>query len=494
MLLDAFLATAEKHGGQPAVSDPFVDWTYDRLTLVSAMMRDLVASRSKVPNVGLLLPSSGLFVASYFGILWAGRAPVPLNFLLTPRELQAVVADAGLDLVLSVTPLKEQASHCRCPVLFLDQLNLKARALWRKVRGRPRVPSLTAGDLGAILYTSGTAGEPKGVCLTHENLLVDSRACLEHARIDPHHRFLGVLPLFHTFGLTGTAILPLTLGSAVHYLPRFQPSQVVRAVEQQRVDILMAVPSMYAAIVRLKEVRPEDFRTIYLAISGGEPLPLNVFEHARDHLGLTIYEGYGMTETSPVISINMPWKHKPGSVGTALPGVEVRVTDDDGKQLPRGATGNLEIRGPIIMKGYYKRPDLTRAVLDEDGWLHTGDMGHVDQEDFITISGRKKELIIISGLNVFPAEIERVLETHPAVASAAVVGVPDPSRGEVPIAYVLPHEGAQVTELELRRFCRDSLAGYKVPREIHITADIPRGPTGKIHKRKLVESLPLRPV
>ena len=489
MLLDALLTTAEKYSRRLAVADPFAQWDYSRLVLVAATMRDLVAANAKADNVGLLLPSTGAFAAGFFGGLWAKRVPVPLNFLLTPRELQAVVADAGLDLVLSIGPLKEQASACGCKVLYLDDLNMKARAVWRKLRCLPRTPDVRGDDVAALLYTSGTWGEPKGVMLTHKSLLHDSRACVEHARIDTDRRFIGVLPLFHTFGLMANCILPLTLGASVHYVPRFQPIQVLKTIREQKIDIMMAVPSMFAALARMKDVRPEDVQSMYLAVSGGEPLPQNVFEAVRKNLGLTIYEGYGMTETSPVISINMPWKHKPGSVGTPIPGVEVRIVDDAEQPVVSGGTGNIQVRGPVVMKGYYRKPELTRVAIDSDGWLDTGDMGNIDAEGFLTISGRKKEIIIISGENVFPGEIERVLEMHPAVAQAAVIGLRDQARGEIPIAYVLPHEGAQVTDITLRAFCRDFLATYKIPREIHLTSDLPRGPTGKIHKRKLQERL-----
>lgn len=489
MLLDALLEIAGKYRNRLAVTDPFVEWDYGRLVLMAATMRDIIASNTRGANVGLLLPSTGLFAASYFGCWWAGRTPVPLNFLLTPHEVRAIIADAGLDLILSISPLREQASACQRKVIYLDELNLKARALWRMVRGRPRVPRLAEDDIAALLYTSGTSGEPKGVCLTHRGIYADSRGCLQHARIDVDRQFLGVLPLFHTFGLTTEMILPLTIGATVHYVPRFQPTQVVKTIEQRRIDILMAVPSMFGALARMKDVRPEQFSTLYLAISGGEPLPQNVFDLAKRNLGITVYEGYGMTETSPVITINMPWKHKPGSVGTPIPGAEVRIVDDDGRPQPAGRTGNIQVRGPIVMKGYYRKEELTRTVLDADGWLKTGDMGNVDAEGFVTISGRKKEMIIISGENVFPAEIERVLEMHPAVAQAAVIGLRDATRGEIPVAYVLPHEGATVSDIELRQFCRDYLATYKIPREIHITTDMPRGPTGKIHKRRLQETL-----
>lgn len=489
MLLDALRVTAGKYHNRLAVTDPFVQWDYSRLVLVSATLRDVIHSNTKAPNVALLLPSTGLFAASYFGALWAAKVPVPLNFLLTPREIQAIIADAGLDLVLSVTPLKEQAQACGCKVIYLDQLNLKARAIWRHLRTLPRLPRLQDDDVAAILYTSGTSGQPKGVCLTHRGIYANSQGCLQHARIDSDRRFLGVLPLFHTFGLTGLMVLPLTLGATVHYLPRFQPAHVVRAIEEKKIDIVMAVPSMLATIARLKDVRPEQFRSIYLMISGGEPLPRNVFDLVHKNLGLTVYEGYGMTETSPVIAINMPWKHKPGSVGTPIPGAHVRIVDDANRPLPAGATGNIQVSGPILMKGYYNKPDWTRDILDDQGWLHTGDMGNIDADGFVTISGRKKEMIIIAGENIFPAEIERILEMHPAVAQAAVIGRPDLTRGEVPIAYILPHDGATVTDIELRHFCRDSLAAYKIPREIHITTDMPRGPTGKIHKRKLREML-----
>ncbi len=356
MLLDALLETAGRVPRKPAVADPFVRWEYRRFVLMAATVRDLIGASSGARNVGLLMPSTSLFAASYFGCLWANRTPVPLNFLLTQRELEAVIADAGLDLVLSLRPLKEQAETCSCKVIYLDEANLKTRAIWRSLRRLPPRPQLHDDDVAALIYTSGTSGEPKGVMLTHQNLYADSRACIEHVRIDPDRRFIGVLPLFHSFGLMSTCVLPLILGASVYYLPRFLPTQVVKSIVEEKIDIMMAIPSMYAALARMRDIKHTGaLRSMYLAISGGEPLPANVTEAVRENLGLTIYEGYGMTETSPVVSINTPWKYRPGTVGAALPGVEIRVVSDGDTPQPPGATGNIQVRGPIVMKGYYKK-------------------------------------------------------------------------------------------------------------------------------------------
>jgi len=489
MLLEAMLETAQQRRERPAVADPQIQWNYGQLLWAAATLRDVIAANSRSDNVGILLPASAAFAAAFYGCLWARRAAVPLNFLLAGPELRRIVADADLDLVVSVRPLAEQAEAGGVKTLYLDQIGLKARAIWRRLRGLPKAPAFAADDVAAILYTSGTSGEPKGVCLTHNNLLTDARACWEHIQIDVNQRFLGVLPPFHSFGLTATVLLPLTLGASAYYLPRFQPAQIVRTIAQQRISILMAIPSMYGAIARLKDIEPDAFKTLYLAISGGEPLPTAVFADCRDALGITIYEGYGLTETSPVVSINIPAQHKIGSVGKPIPGVQVRIVDESGADLPAGSVGEVLIRGPIVMKGYYKKPELTRAILDASGWLWTGDMGSLDEQGFLTITGRKKEMMIIGGENVFPAEIERILESHRDVAEAAVIGIHDDRRGQVPVAFVIPHEAAQVSEIELRHFCRERLAPYKVPREIRFTDTLPRSPTGKVLKRRLQEEL-----
>jgi long-chain acyl-CoA synthetase len=293
-----------------------------------------------------------------------------------------------------------------------------------------------------------------------------------------------VIPQFHSFGFTVMTVTPLILGASAWYLPRFSPAAVVSTIAEKRVTVLLAVASMYGALARMKEADPAALASLKLAISGGEPLPLRIARPFKERFGIDIMEGYGLTETSPVVSVNLPWGHRSGSVGRALPGIVVTTVDENGRSLPPGHEGELVIRGHCVMCGYHNRPEATAAVIRE-GALHTGDVGRVDPDGFIHITGRAKEMMIVGGENVFPLEIETALCDHPAISEAAVVGVPDDVRGEVPLAYVVLHEGATLSDHEIRSFCRQRLPGYKVPREIRVAQELPRGPTGKILKRAL---------
>jgi long-chain acyl-CoA synthetase len=330
---------------------------------------------------------------------------------------------------------------------------------------------------------------PKGVRQTYRNLRFDVDACIEKAQLKSHHRFLGVLPLFHSFGLTAMLFVPVALGASIHYVPRFQPAGLFEIIRQQESSVTMMIASMYAAMLRAKQATASDVASIEFAISGGEALSPAVFASFKERLGVEILQGYGMTEAAPVVSLNVPWAHKIGSVGQAIPGVEAKSFDDNGNPAAADQPGELWIRGPIIMKGYYHKDSETRAVLTPDGWYKSGDMATVDAEGYITITGRKKEMIIVGGENVYPREIECVLDEHPAVAESAVIGQKDSSRGEVVVAFVVLRDGAAATDIALRDFCRERIAGYKVPRRVVIAHDLPRGPTGKILKRRLPELL-----
>jgi long-chain acyl-CoA synthetase len=344
--------------------------------------------------------------------------------------------------------------------------------------------------MAALIYTSGTSGLPKGVILTYQNLQSVIDAAIEYADLKGKHRFLGVVPPFHSLGLTATVLAPIQLGALTVYLARFNPTAVMNAIREHDLSLLFAVPSMYGALLHMKNAAAEDFKNIYAAISGGEPLPEATRERFKQRFGIPLYEGYGLTETSGVIAVNVPQAARPGSVGRLLPGASARFVDDDGKDMPGGESGEIWLKGPEIMKGYYNLPKETAEILTGDAYFKTGDIGKIDSEGFLYITGRKKELIIIAGEKASPREIEDMLLRHPAVQDVAVIGKKDPSRGEIVVAFVIVREGMEVKPEELKDHCRnEALAQWKIPREIVFVKDLPRSPTGKVLKRVLVEQL-----
>ena len=488
MLVEKLLASADRHPRQIAVRDPTRELSWADLVRLARVLRRHVKKQTACPRVGIMLPSSIGFAATFYGGLWAERTVIPLNFLLQPAELAGVVADSGIDAIFTIRHFAEVLKPLSVRAVYLEDLPLKRDMVLERLRFQPAPPAVRADDFAVILYTSGTSGDPKGVCLSQRNLAGNADGCIAAARLTGDHRFLGILPLFHTFGLTAMLLVPVALGATVSYVPRFQLAGVVKDVRAQRISVMMCVASMYAAMLRLKSSTKEDWASVEYAVSGGEALPDAVYRGFRERFDKTLVQGYGLTETSPVVSLDLPWSHRMGTVGRPIPDVRVQAFDDENAALPEGQTGELCVAGPNVMKGYYNKPTETAAVMSGE-WFKTGDMGVVDADGYITITGRKKELIIVGGENVYPREIETVLDQHPAVAESAVIGEMDSSRGEVVVGFVVPKEGSNVSGIELRDFCRDKLANYKLPRRVIVRSDLPRGPTGKILKRKLKDFL-----
>ncbi|MCP4251706.1 MAG: long-chain fatty acid--CoA ligase [bacterium] len=492
MLVEALLESARRFGRSPAVADATRRWNYRQLATVASAVRGIVKRQAAGQRVGIMLPACAAFPAVFFGVLWAGKTAVPLNFLLSAEELARIVKDAGLEVVYSVRHFRDLLSKLPIRGVFLEDLPLKRGVVLAKLRPRPKPPRVKPDDTAVILYTSGTSGDPKGVELTYANLRSNCDACIEAARMNHDQTFLNVLPPFHVFGLTGNVLVPVVLGAGVFAIPRFHPSAALEAIQQERVSIVLAIPSMYSAMLRQKSAPADALASVELAMSGGEPLPPDLATGFVERFGVTLHQGYGLTETSPVISLCAPHSPRDGSVGRIVPGFECRIADDDDVPLAAGCDGEIQVRGPCVMKGYYRRPDETAAVIDAEGWFRTGDVGRLDEDGFLLITGRKKEMIIVGGENVFPGEIEAVLTSHPAVAEAAVIGTVHGTRGEVPVAFVTLIDAVGTEspdEQSLRAYARRHLAGYKVPREIRISDDLPRGPTGKIQKRKLAALL-----
>ncbi len=439
-------------------------------------------------RVAVMLPNVPEFAVAYFGVQAAGATVVPLNPLLKVEELAYILADAaaaGLVCLQASEPLlraAREAAARRAPLLVLDAPDLGGEVARRSAE--PEAPG--RGDVAACLYTSGTTGRPKGAMLTHANLLANLRSFQQVLRATEDEVFLAVLPFFHAYGATALLLEPLSIGATIVPEPRFVPDAILRAIPQHRVTVFMGVPSMFAVLADtpLPGGPAPAWR---FCISGGAPLPPAVLEAFEARHGVPIYEGYGPTECSPVLTVNPPGGlRKVGSVGPAIPDVEIRILDAAGQRLPAGEVGEIAARGPNVMLGYLDKPAETAEVI-RDGWYHTGDLGRMDEDGYVYIVDRKTDLILVGGLNVYPREVELVLERHPAVAEAAVFGARDALRGEAVTALVIPRNGVAVNPGELLQWCRQRLANYKVPRTIRLVEELPRTVTGKVLKSVLRE-------
>lgn len=487
MLVQELIEASRERPDGLAVCDPVRRLTYQRYAQLARVIRDIVAKETSNRHVGLLLPGSSAFGATFFGTLWTGKVVVPLNFLLSPEELGDIVTDAGLDLVIAIKHFAELANALPTRTIFLEDLPLKRKLVMSAFRSLPDPPAVSPDALAVLLYTSGTSGKCKGVELSYDNLKSNCDAIIESASLTKDDALLGVLPPFHVFGLTGNVLVPVVCKAPAFMIPRFSPTAVLKSLREDKPTVFMAIPSMYGALLRSKSAKPSDFECTRLLISGGEPLPEQIGAGFRDRFGVPLLEGYGMTESSPVIALNSQNVNRSGSVGKPIPGVRVKIVDEQGAEVQENTDGEILVTGPNVMKGYHNLPDETSAVLDSEGWLRTGDIGMIDDDGFLYITGRKKEMIIVGGENVFPREIENAIEQHEAVAESAVIGIPDGSRGEVPVAFVSLTDDASVTDIELRSFVKERLAGFKVPRQIRILDELPRGPTQKVLKRELRE-------
>jgi long-chain acyl-CoA synthetase len=345
-------------------------------------------------------------------------------------------------------------------------------------------------DIALLQYTGGTTGTPKGAMLSHYNLTANTlQAKAWCYRSKPgRERYLAALPFFHVFGMTALMNLSVVMGGVLILVPKFNSGEILKVIAKEKPTAFPGAPTMYVALLNHPRVQAYDLGSINLCISGAAPLPVEVQEQFERVTGGRLIEGYGLTEASPVTHVNNIWElRKKGSIGIPVPDTIARVVDPEtGEELPPGEIGELAIEGPQVMLGYWNRPEETANAL-KNGVLYTGDMAKMDEDGFFYIIDRKKDIIIASGFNIYPREIEEVLYEHPAVQDAVVAGIPDPYRGETVKAYITLKTGASVTEPELLKFCRDRLAAYKVPRVIEFRSELPKSLVGKILRRKLVE-------
>lgn len=451
-------------------------------------------------RVGLLLPNCPEFVTAYFGISRIGSV-VPINALYRPDEVRHILSDSEAAVLVTSEPFRPlvEAVRPHLPkllhvVIASDGGCLDGELDFRSLCASPPVelPSRDEDDVAAILYTSGTTGRPKGAMLTHGNLLANAGSCVKVLAVGPEDRFLSALPLFHSFAATVFMVLPIFRGSSIYLVEHFLPKNTLTMLEQTEATIFGAVPSMFGLMVRHAGMERRDLSHLRIAISGGAALAPELWMEFGRNFDAKLVEGYGLTEASPVVAVNPPLGLlKPGSVGQAVPGVEVKLMDEDGREVARGEVGQLLVRGGNVMLGYLGLPEETNAAI-RDGWLLTGDLARMDDEGYLYIMGRKKELIIVGGLNVYPGEVERVLIEHPAVMEAAAFGVDDAARGEAVWAAVTLEPDQSVSQRDLLAFCREKLAGFKVPRGVEIVEQLPKNALGKVMRHVLRKDVEAR--
>jgi long-chain acyl-CoA synthetase len=452
-------------------------------------------------RVGLQLPNIPQFVIAYFGILKAGGVVVPMNVLLKAPEIAFQLENSGARTLITYGGFVDEAAKAAeaAAVTSLYVVGAGPGAAQATQAGAP-FEALLAGDApgpqlaargpadpAVIIYTSGTTGTPKGAVLSHIGLYMNADIpgrLFEFAEDDVA---IVALPLFHVFALSSIMNTCVLLGGTMTLVPRFDPGAVLQLMQRDRVTVFMGVPTMYIALLQAVDAGDYDLASLRVAVSGGAPIPAEVIDAFESRFGVPILEGYGLSESSSTATFNISvTERKVYSVGKPIWGTSLQIWDDQSRPLPPGAdhVGEVVLRGMNIMTGYYDNPEATAKAF-AGGWFHTGDLGYLDEDGFLFIVDRIKDLIIRGGYNVYPREVEEVLYAHPAVAEAAVIGVPDPMMGEEVRAIVAVKPGQSVTEAELIQFVKERAAAYKYPRVIEFRDSLPKGATGKILKKEL---------
>jgi len=471
-------------------------------------------------RVVMLLPNSPQFLIAYYGLLKAGAVIVPLNPLSAGRELEFHFNDSGAETVITIplflpkvvslrgkTPLK-RIIYSRMADFLPVPLNLiQGLQEWRLTRGLDGMlvkfqdlikQLLPAGwqpepvqpdEMAVLIYSGGTTGVAKGIMLSHYNLVANAHQIIAWGNLTDEQRILAVLPLFHGFGMSVTMNAPVLAGGEIILMPRFRARDVVKAIQKYRPDFLIGVPTMFVALNNLPDIHRYDLSSLRGIFVGAAPLTRAIKDDFERKTGGRMIEGYGLTEAVTAIMAN-PYKgmHKVGSIGIPFPDVEVKIVSlDDGRDLPPGELGEIVLKSPTVMLGYYKNPEETKKTIAEGGWLYTGDIGYMDEDGYFYITDRKKELIIVGGFNVFPREIDELIYQHPKVKEGITVGIPDECKGERIKVYIVLKEGETATPEEFIAYFKERLTPYKVPSEVEFRSELPKSMIGKILRRALRE-------
>ncbi len=488
-LTAAFAKSVRQNTSKTAVYWGEVEFSYQQLQTQSQWLCHRLKTDFAVhpgDRIGIWLKNRPEYFPALFGAFQAGVVAVPINHFLKPPEVAYILADAGIKVLITESSLGEAGPQllAACPELRFLGIEELAQAPAKPARS-PGKSSVSEKDLAVIIYTSGTTGKPKGAMLTHGNLLHNVESCRQVLAAVDHDRFVLLLPMFHSFMVCVCILLPLIVGGSVVLIKSLSsPKTIMTEIMARQATILPAIPPFFRAMADPSVPATLPLR---LCVSGAAPLPIQILKEFNGKFTIPLLEGYGLSEASPVVSINPiagPWKA--GSIGRPIPNVEVRVRDAAGEWLKPGAIGELCVRGGNVMQGYWNQPEATAEAL-QDGWLLTGDIGYEDADGYFYITDRKKDMLLVNGINVYPREIEEVLYQYPGIKEAAVVSQPDHRKGEQPVAFISLQPGVALDEKRLVQYARQSLADYKVPRRIHVLPALPRNATGKVLKTALRE-------
>ena len=485
-----FREAAAKFSDRPAIIDPNRPLSYAELDALSDRIASGLLTRGirAGDHIGLYGLNSSIFVALYLGIQKAGATGVPINLLYSPEEVQYILNDAEVKMLIYFEPFSPAVEAIRGNLPMIGKFICVEKELPDFLQSEIKnlQSEIPSDSVAVIIYTSGTTGHPKGAMLTHRNLVSDA-LCATKA-LKPRireERFLVVLPMFHAFAAMAGMIIPLLNGCSLVPVPKFEPAHTADIIEQTGATIFLGVPSMYSLLLRLPEKHTKQIAKLRFCISGGAAMPMEVMQQFEKRFGVLIYEGDGPTECSPVTCVNpIEGRRKQQSVGPSIPGVEMKIMDEYGAEKPYGEIGEICVRGPNVMKGYWKQPEETAKSFFGE-WFRTGDLGTEDEDHYFYIVDRIKDMVIVNGMNVYPRVVEEILYKHEAVHEAAVVGQPHPLHGEVPVAYIALKENFQPLESDIRAFCRKHLGLHEVPRKVIFMKELPKNAAGKIVKREL---------
>lgn len=436
----------------------------------------------KGDRIGLFSKNCSEFVIAYHAIIKAGGIVVPINFMLSPYETAYIIKDAGIKLLLTKEPLDLAAAleNYECPEL--TQITFEQMAALPPAA--PKHVDMDENECCTIIYTSGTTGNPKGAMLSHKNIISNILSFTKAIDMLPGDKAFCVLPMHHCFGWTVCVAGPMMMGGAVVIQDNYTLSETLRLITTYKVNQFCGIPTF--AQMFLRGAEPEHLASLRWVVIGGAPLPQNVSKAFKEKFGRVPQEGYGLSEASPVCALNPGDKIKIGSIGVALPFVKLEILDEQDYKVPNGTVGELCVQGDNVMLGYLNKPEATAEAM-RNGWLHTGDLAYMDDEGYVFIVDRSKDMIILGGENVYPREVEEVLYSLPEVLEAAVVGVADSLRGQAVCAFIVLKEGMKGDKKEIRRYLLEHLALYKVPRHYFFVEKMPKNGTGKILKTELRE-------